>query len=848
MRRRLANVAIRVSAVYAVVAGLWILLSDRALAILIVTQRVSIEAEVYKGWAFVAVTALLLYLTLRNQLRTEEKETAGRKEAEAALQRNEEQYRLLVENLATGVVIVDPDEVVLFANPAAERIFGTAKGRLIRKNLREFLGDEEYDKVRQETGRRARGATNTYEVDIRRMDGETRRIQVTAAPQLASDGSFESALATFHDITDRANLERRIEQERAQLLTLIDNLPDGVFLKDASCRFIRANKVVADVMGAGAPENLIGKTDHDFYPKEMADRFLEEERAIIATRRTIVDKEEPKVVSGSVRLITTTKIPVLDARGVVQGLVGISRDITAQREAEAALSASERRYQTIVENITDALLIHDFQGTILDVNENACRMLGRSRAELVGSSLAALDNEESRKAIPRNIEAMVKSGSSLFESVEVRKDGSEVPVEVSAKVVSREGAGVIHAFVRDLTERKKALEDQRKLQEQLQEAQKMEAVGRLAGGIAHDFNNLLTVINGYSEMGLEQVASGEPLHADLTEIKRATRRAATLTAQLLAFSRRQILQPRIVDLGTLVAGMMEMIERLLGEDIQVRAPRAPDLWGIRADPGRIEQVVMNLAVNSRDAMPQGGVLSIETTNLSISEDFPREHPEVPRGEYVCLSVIDTGIGMDQATMERIFEPFFTTKEKGKGTGLGLATVYGIVKQSNGFISCDSKPGTGTAFRMFFPRAAEGLEEAAQINERPTVSLRGAETILLVEDDEAVRRISLSILESGGYTVMAAAGGVEALRKLSGSSRIPDLLVTDVVMPGMDGKEVARAIQSRFPGTRVLFVSGYAESVVVHDGVLEEGVELIEKPFDGSDLLRKVRELLDGPGP
>ena len=395
------------------------------------------------------------------------------------------------------------------------------------------------------------------------------------------------------------------------------------------------------------------------------------------------------------------------------------------------------------------------------------------------------------KPSPGNIEAMVKSGSSLFESVEVRKDGSEVPVEVSAKVVSREGAGVIHAFVRDLTERKKALEDQRKLQEQLQEAQKMEAVGRLAGGIAHDFNNLLTVINGYSEMGLEQVASGEPLHADLTEIKRATRRAATLTAQLLAFSRRQILQPRIVDLGTLVAGMMEMIERLLGEDIQVRAPRAPDSWGIRADPGRIEQVVMNLAVNSRDAMPQGGVLSIETTNLSISEDFPREHPEVPRGEYVCLSVIDTGIGMDQATMERIFEPFFTTKEKGKGTGLGLATVYGIVKQSNGFISCDSKPGTGTAFRMFFPRAAEGLEEAAQIHERPTVSLRGAETILLVEDDEAVRRISLSILESGGYTVMAAAGGVEALRKLSGSSRIPDLLVTDVVMPGMDGKEVAR---------------------------------------------------------
>ncbi len=469
----------------------------------------------------------------------------------------------------------------------------------------------------------------------------------------------------------RTHLERRIEQERAQLLTLIDNLPDGVFLKDETCRFIRANKVVADIMHAGRPENLIGKTDHDFYPKEMADQFLADERAIIATGRKLVDKEEPKVVSGSLRLIATTKVPVLDARGAVQGLVGISRDTTKQREAEAALSASERRYQTIVENITDGLIIHDFQGNILDVNENACRMLGRTRAELVGRNLASVDNDESRKEIPRKIQAMIQSGSSLFEAIQLRKDGSEVPVEVSTKVVSREGAGVIHAFVRDLTERKKALEDQRKLREQLQEAQKMEAVGRLAGGIAHDFNNLLTVINGYCEMALDRVPGNQPLHADLTEIKRATRRAATLTTQLLAFSRRQILQPRILDLGALVAGVTEMITRLLGEDIKVRARRSSELWGVRADPGKIEQVVVNLAVNSRDAMPQGGVLSMETSNVSLSEDFPSEHPEVPRGEYVLLSVIDTGVGMDQATLDRIFEPFFTTKEKGKGTGWAL---------------------------------------------------------------------------------------------------------------------------------------------------------------------------------
>ena len=847
MRGKLAHVALRVSVVYAVAAGLWILLSDRALGILIANPRVLIQAEVYKGWVFVAVTALMLYVILRNQLRTEEKEATGRKEAEAALQRHEEQYRLLIENLATGVVIVDPRELMLFANPAAEKVFGAPKGGLVGRNLMEFLGDKERQEVQKESDKRAQGVTSSYEIDIRRMDGEIRRIQVTAAPRRDPNGAFSGALATFQDITEKAQLEQRIERERAQLLTLIDNLPDGVFLKDASCRFIRANKVVADVMQAGTPENLIGKTDHDFYPKEMADRFQADERAIIATGRKVIEKEGPKLVSGVSRIITTTKVPVLDAHGVAQGFVGISRDVTRQKEAEAALSASERRYQTIVENITDALLIHDFNGMILDVNENACKMLGRSRAELVGTNLAAVDDEATRKKIPRNLENLVQYGSSLFEAVEIRKDGSTVPVEVSAKVVSREGSGVIHAFVRDLTERNKALEDQRKLREQLQEAQKIEAVGRLAGGIAHDFNNLLTVINGYCEMGLELAPSNEPLHANLTEIKRAAQRAATLTAQLLAFSRKQILQPRVVDLGALVEGMIDMIKRLLGEDIRVRELRPPGLWGIRADPGKIEQVLMNLAVNSRDAMPQGGVLSIETSNLSLSKSLRGKHPEVPPGEYVLLSVIDNGAGMDQDILGRVFEPFFTTKEKGKGTGLGLATVYGIVKQSEGFISCASEPGKGTTFKMYFPRVIREIAEETQEERRSPVTRRGAETILLVEDDEAVRRITLSILESGGYTVVSAAGGAEALRELSESSLTPDLLVTDVVMPGMNGKELAHSVRTKFPRTRVLFVSGYAESVIVHQGVLEEGVELIEKPFDGSNLLRKVRQLLDGPG-
>jgi len=351
------------------------------------------------------------------------------------------------------------------------------------------------------------------------------------------------------------------------------------------------------------------------------------------------------------------------------------------------------------------------------------------------------------------------------------------------------------------------------------------------------------VINGYCEMGIARTGSRDPLRMDLEEIKRASRRAAILTSQLLAFGRRQILQPRILNLGALISGMGDMLARLLGEDIRVHLHAPPDLWSVRADPGRIEQVVMNLAVNSRDAMPEGGQLTIETSNVMLDESYTRDHLEVKPGPYVMLAVSDTGIGMDEATQERIFEPFFTTKETGKGTGLGLATVYGIVKQSDGYIFCYSEVGRGTTFKIYFPQGA-AADEPSQAEPLPAAIGRGTERILLVEDDDAVRRVTASILESGGYLVTSEKDGPNALNRLSDANAAPHLLVTDVVMPGMDGKEVARRVSARYPSIRVLFISGYTENAIVHQGVLEEGIEFIPKPFTSADLLQKVRALLD----
>jgi two-component system, cell cycle sensor histidine kinase and response regulator CckA len=475
------------------------------------------------------------------------------------------------------------------------------------------------------------------------------------------------------------------------------------------------------------------------------------------------------------------------------------------------------------------------------VSENVTTIMGYEPAEALGPTwwtdhLHPEDRVEVLRAIPS---ILVKDHLAL-EYRFCHKDGGYRWIHDEARL-SRDAANqpleVFGSWV-DVTERKT-------LESQLLQAQKMEALGQLAGGVAHDFNNVLTAIGGYAELLREDLAADDARRADVDEILRATERAAALTHQLLAFSRRQVLAPRVLDLNAVVEDLDKMLRRLIGEDVELRIALAPKVGTVRADPGQLEQVILNLVVNARDAMPRGGKLTIETTNAELDESYAVEHPGVTAGPHVMLAVSDTGVGMDAATQAKIFEPFFTTKERGKGTGLGLATVYGIVKQSGGHIWLYSEPGRGTTFKIYLPQvdlAPEQLAQAPAARETP----RGTETVLLVEDDEAVRNLARKRLEALGYTVLAASGGGDAI-DLAASVGPIHLLVTDVVLPGMSGRELATRLVAARPGLRVLYTSGYTDEAVVHHGVLDPGIAFLQKPFMPAALARKVRDALEGRG-
>jgi signal transduction histidine kinase/CheY-like chemotaxis protein len=416
-----------------------------------------------------------------------------------------------------------------------------------------------------------------------------------------------------------------------------------------------------------------------------------------------------------------------------------------------------------------------------------------------------------------------------------RKDGSEVPVEVSLSYVEIDEGVFAIAFVSDISQRKH-------LEEQLLHAQKMEAVGRLAGGVAHDFNNMLTVISGYNRMILDELSTMDPLRGYAEEILKAADRAGALTNQLLAFSRRQIMQPRVINVNAVMIQTQKMLQRLIGEDIELVLNLGTNVGNIKADPGHVEQAIVNLAVNARDAMPLGGRLTIETADVVLDETYARTHLGVKPGAFTMIAVSDTGHGMDAETRRHIFEPFFTTKEKGKGTGLGLATVYGMVKQTNGDIWVYSEPGQGTTFKLYFPQVSEPLSDGSS-GDAALARRSGGETILVVEDEKAVRDLTVRILQQLGYTILTASSGAEALAISQSHAGPIDLLLTDVVMPNMSGRQLADKLQASRPDTKVLFLSGYTENTVVHHGVLDAGVEFLPKPFSRENLSRKLREVM-----
>ena len=507
---------------------------------------------------------------------------------------------------------------------------------------------------------------------------------------------------------------------------------------------------------------------------------------------------------------------------------------------EEALRLSEARYRSLVQSAGYGICRWSLTGKFLDVNPALFSMLGYAVAEEVLALNPKQDiftSAEEHDRLLREFERALR-----LDNVEVqwkRKDGKLITARLSGRLVvmPNESDSVVEMFAEDITER-------RVLENQLRQAQKMEAIGRLAGGVAHDFNNLLTVISGYTEVLMERTDSTSPLHAKIEAIHHATERATAVTRQLLAFSRKQLLELRVVDINTIVSEMERLLWPLIGENIELQTRLAPDLGRTRADAGQIEQVLMNLVCNSKDALPHGGRITIQTANVEVGHDqFRHEYHYIRPGAYVMLVVSDTGQGMDAETQARIFEPFFTTKEKGKGTGLGLSTVYGIIKQSGGYILAQSELGRGTTFRIYLPRVEEAAETAGPVRVHP-VQKRATESVLLVEDEESVRQLVRETLEAKGYKVLEADHGAAALQIADRHNGPIDILITDVVMPGMNGREVSTRLCAAHPKTRVLYLSGYAEDAIVHEGVLDPGASFLQKPFSLQTLVRKVREVLD----
>jgi two-component system cell cycle sensor histidine kinase/response regulator CckA len=630
---------------------------------------------------------------------------------------------------------------------------------------------------------------------------------------------------------------RELKKNLSLLRSITEGTTDAVFVKDLNGRYLMINPAGAAFIGKSVDE-ILGKTDLDLFTAESARAIMEMDHKVITGRMTQT-YEERGTANGIDRLYLATKGPYRDAHGEVVGLLGISRDITERKRAEEEFRQSQQKLRIHFEHTPLAIVEWDLDFRVAAWNPSAERIFGYSRQEAVGQHARFIVPPQFREHVDKVWQALLRQqGGHRSTNDNVTKDGRTISCEwYNTPLVDDSGKVLgVASLVQDVTERV-ALEDR------LRQSQKMEAVGRLAGGVAHDFNNLLTVILGYSQILFDGVPVGSRLAESVTQIKSAADRAAGITRQLLAFSRKTVLSPRVINLNEVILNLDSLLRRLIGEDVEVLTLPAHDLGSVKADPGQIEQVIMNLALNARDAMPQGGSLTLETSNVTVDENYALEHHVVEPGRYVMLAVSDTGEGMSSETQARIFEPFYTTKEVGKGTGLGLSMVYGIVKQSGGYIWVYSEPGRGTTFKIYLPRVDEPAETVAA-ERRPEHIRRGTETVLLVEDDPQLRQLSSSVLSHCGYKVLVAASPEEGLALCNSNHNDIRLLVTDVVMPKMNGRQLAEQILKVCPKIRVLYISGYTNNAIVHYGVLDPGLWFLPKPYTLSALVAKVREVLD----
>jgi PAS domain S-box-containing protein len=741
-------------------------------------------------------------------------------------------HERIVENTSEGVWVIDADSVTTYVNRSMAEMLGYERDELIGMSMFELMDEEGKRIAARNVERRRQGISEAHEFVFRRKDGQALWARLTTNTLENEDGSYSGALALATDITR----ERVGQREREQLWRILDESLNEIYLfREGDLRLQYVNRGALHNLGFTL-EQMSEMTPVDIKTNSTEESF----RALV---KPLVDGTQEKLLFQTRHLRrdkSTYPVEVhlqLVAHEPERLFLAIVMDISEREEAERVLRESESRFRALIEHSLDMLFLADEKGQFTFASPSVTTTLGYSFEEITAMPPLEIVVPAERERAHATL-ALLGRGQ-VVDRVDfgvLHKDGSRRVISVIANNMLDNpavNALVIHA--RDVT-------SLRKLEEQLQQSQRLESVGRLAGGIAHDFNNILTAILGAVSFLEADPDLGSSALADVREIGRAGERAAALTNQLLAFARKRFIRPRSLDLGAIIAGQKRFLRRVIGEEIEMVTHVADDLWPILADPTQLEQVIVNLAVNARDAMPQGGRLTFEAENVELDQTFADEHPDVEAGPYVRLSVSDTGEGIPEDVIGHIFEPFFTTKSVEAGTGLGLATVYGIVRQGGGHIWVHSEPGVETTFTLHFPRSA-AESEAVSADLAPE-SERGHERLLVVEDDATVRRLMVRALTDVGYEVHSEASPRDALVWMKAQTERVHLLVTDVVMHGMSGKDLAEQLRSIHSDLHVLYVSGYTENTVVHRGELDADVELLAKPFSPAQLQARVRALLD----
>ena len=773
------------------------------------------------------------------------RDATQRRRAEEALQESEKKYRLLTEKMTDIVWTADMNLRTTYVTPSIYPVLGFTQEERMEQTVDEQFTPESLVRVmdalarefpRDEQGNADPDRKATLVLEYYHKDGSTRWMETVMSGLRDDQGKLTGLHGVSRDITERKKTEEKLRQSEELYTRLVDTMPDVIVRTDLAGNILFVNDYAFQINGYRRDEiegqnilRFIAPEDHQSAVEDLMHMM---EGNIVPHEYNLLAKDGRKIpfeINGNV---------LRNEEGVPFGVVVVGRNLSERKQSEGIIRKSEERYRTIFESTATANMILAEDTTILMANNNFALLSGYSKQEIEGklSWTMFVHPDDLERMISYHLARRMHGGSApaSYEFRFLNRAGEIKEMFISVAVIPGTRENIVSLV--DLTERKQ-------LETQLLQAQKMESVGRLAGGVAHDFNNMLSVIIGNTEMAMNKMRPSEPLYKTLQDVLNAGLRSADLTRQLLAFARQQTISPKILDLNDTLAGMLKMLQRLIGENIDLGWHPGHNLWQVKIDPSQVDQLLANLAVNARDAIHQSGRITIETSNVICDDVYCADRPECVPGDYVMLAVSDNGYGMSKETLTMIFEPFFTTNKEGQGTGLGLATVYGIVKQNNGFINVYSEPGVGTTFKIYLPRNTEH-DDAPEDKKIETDLPGGNETILIVEDEITVLSLTQAMLEALGYNVLAAGNKDLAFHLVQNHAGAIDLLLTDIVMPDINGKELAERMAHLKPGMKCRYMSGYTADVIARQGILEEGIHFISKPFSLRDLANKIRAVLE----